>query len=190
LAYIKTNWKDRVVEKPLTFNLQNNPDGTVTLIPAEGQIIESGTPLTALNMNNLEKQYDEAKALVDALKIALNAENILWQGALYPTSAQTITPTKKLSECQRGWMLIWSDYDPGSPGTANNYQWVHTPIHKIQNALPGGNMLFNVPTSNSVNNYSANKELSITNTTITGVDTNDDASGTANDVCIRAVVEF
>ena len=35
-------WKDRAVEKPRTFTIQNNPDGTVTLIPAPGTIVEPG----------------------------------------------------------------------------------------------------------------------------------------------------
>jgi hypothetical protein len=63
MAYTKTAWSDRVVQNPLTYTLQNNPDGTVTLIPAEGTVVQSGTPLTASVMNNLEKQYDEALAV-------------------------------------------------------------------------------------------------------------------------------
>jgi len=47
-------WKDRVVEKPRTFTIQNNPDGTVTLIPAPGVIAEAGTPVNAANLNGLE----------------------------------------------------------------------------------------------------------------------------------------
>jgi hypothetical protein len=60
MAYTKTNWSDRVVQNPLTYTLQNNPDGTVTLIPAEGTIVQTGTPLTANALNNLENQYNEA----------------------------------------------------------------------------------------------------------------------------------
>jgi hypothetical protein len=60
MAYTKKTWLDRVVEKPMTFTMQNNGDGTTTLIPAEGAIIAAGTPINAANMNNLEKQYDEA----------------------------------------------------------------------------------------------------------------------------------
>lgn len=77
MAYNKTDWKDRVVETPLTFTLQNNPDGTVTLIPAEGQIIEAGTSINAVNMNNLEKQYDEAVNWVKKTGIGPGAANEL-----------------------------------------------------------------------------------------------------------------
>lgn len=59
MAYIKTDWKDKVVEKPRTFTMQNNPDGTVTLIPAEGAIYESGTPVNAANMNKIEQGIEE-----------------------------------------------------------------------------------------------------------------------------------
>jgi hypothetical protein len=55
MAYEPTVWKDRVVERPLTFNMVNNPDGTVTLVPAPGVIVESGTPVNAVNLNKLEQ---------------------------------------------------------------------------------------------------------------------------------------
>lgn len=54
MVYTKKIWTDRTVERPLTFTLQTNPDGTTTLIPSEGTIITTGTPLTADNMNNIE----------------------------------------------------------------------------------------------------------------------------------------
>jgi hypothetical protein len=55
MAYEPTVWKNRVVERPLTFNIVNNPDGTVTLVPAPGVIVESGTPVNAVNLNKLEQ---------------------------------------------------------------------------------------------------------------------------------------
>lgn len=60
MPYTPTPWKDRAVDKPLTYTLQTNADGTTTLIPAEGTISEVGTPLTAANLNNLERQYEQA----------------------------------------------------------------------------------------------------------------------------------
>lgn len=60
MAYTPTNWKNRTIEKPNTFRMQNNPDGTVTLIPVTGTVIESGTPVNAANLNNLEDGVFEA----------------------------------------------------------------------------------------------------------------------------------
>ncbi|CQR51490.1 hypothetical protein [Paenibacillus riograndensis] len=54
MAYNRTTWEDREVETPRTYTLENNPDGTVTLVPAEGTILAAGTPLNAANLNNLE----------------------------------------------------------------------------------------------------------------------------------------
>ena len=63
MAYEPTDWKNREVERPRTFTLQENEDGTITLIPAEGKVTEPGTPIMAVNMNKIENQLvvlDEA----------------------------------------------------------------------------------------------------------------------------------
>lgn len=65
MAYTKTTWKDRVVQKPNTYTTVTNPDGTITLVPAPGTVTEEGTPVNAANMNNLETQFDEAKSYID-----------------------------------------------------------------------------------------------------------------------------
>lgn len=54
MAYVKTTWTDRIVQNPLTYTQQTNADGTITLIPAEGTITQSGTPITADVLNNME----------------------------------------------------------------------------------------------------------------------------------------
>ena len=47
-------WQDRIVERPRTFTLQNNADGTITLIPAPGTIVQAGTPVNAGGLNGIE----------------------------------------------------------------------------------------------------------------------------------------
>lgn len=54
MPYEKTVWSERIVERPLTFVMQENQDGTITLIPSEGTVVQSGTPITADNLNKLE----------------------------------------------------------------------------------------------------------------------------------------
>lgn len=56
--------------------------------------------------------------------------DLLWSGVYYMSASQTVTPTKKLSECRTGWMLLWSDYD-ASTGTANDGDFVTTIIPKL-----------------------------------------------------------
>lgn len=55
MSYQRTTWKNRVVEKPRTFEMVDNGDGTITLVPMEGNILEPGTPIIAQNMNNIEE---------------------------------------------------------------------------------------------------------------------------------------
>lgn len=62
----KRTWKDRVVERPRTFSIQNNADGTITLIPAPGQIVEPGTPVNATNLNGLEGDLESHLADITA----------------------------------------------------------------------------------------------------------------------------
>lgn len=54
MPYLPTDWKDRAVDRPMTYIMQDNGDGTMTLIPSEGAISETGTPLTAANLNHME----------------------------------------------------------------------------------------------------------------------------------------
>lgn len=55
MSYQPTVWKDRVVEKPRTFDVTNNPDGSITLEPKPGTVLQEGTPVNAANMNKLEQ---------------------------------------------------------------------------------------------------------------------------------------
>jgi hypothetical protein len=56
MAYDRTYWENREVEKPRTYTMTDNPDGTVTLNTAEGQVFVAGTPIVAENMNKIEDQ--------------------------------------------------------------------------------------------------------------------------------------
>ena len=64
MAYNQTVWTNREVEKPRTYVMTDNGDGTITLTPSEGQVFAQGTPLDATNLNKMEQQ------------IALNDSNL------------------------------------------------------------------------------------------------------------------
>ena len=81
MAYQKTLWKNKIVERPKTFRLQQNADGTVTLKPEFGKTIEEGTPVNAENMNNIEQGIenvsdDFASHLADYASFKNNIEAI------------------------------------------------------------------------------------------------------------------
>lgn len=71
MAYIPTEWEDRIVERPLTFTMITNEDGSVTLIPAEGDIISEGTAFTASRLNNIEvgvgNAFEKAGGKIDGV---------------------------------------------------------------------------------------------------------------------------
>jgi len=76
MAYTPTQWKNREVERPRTYQLQNNGDGTTTLIPAEGNVIEPGTPIIAENMNKIEQGIADAHSMLgDMASVPTTAKN-------------------------------------------------------------------------------------------------------------------
>jgi hypothetical protein len=135
MSYQKTVWKNREVERPRTYNIQENEDGTITLIPAEGAIIEPGTPITAQVMQNIE---DGIEVLDNTLKSHLadyasdkaDIGQLLWEGESYPSENQTVTPSKTLSQCKTGWILRWQKYTMGVGKDDSNFYYTHIPkIH-------------------------------------------------------------
>jgi hypothetical protein len=68
MAYTKTVWADRSVERPLTFTQTTNADGSITLAPSEGTIITTGTPLTADKFNNMESGIAANDSAIAALQ--------------------------------------------------------------------------------------------------------------------------
>lgn len=61
-SYVKANWTDRVVQFPRRYRDESNNQKTFT--PDEGTITNSGTPITAGAMNNIENRLSIATAVV------------------------------------------------------------------------------------------------------------------------------
>ncbi|MGJ0848249.1 hypothetical protein ACR77J_16275 [Tissierella praeacuta] len=53
-AYEKQIWQDHIVERTGTFREVQNPDGSITHIPDEGEVIQGGSPFSANRMNHME----------------------------------------------------------------------------------------------------------------------------------------
>ena len=120
---------------------------------------------------------------------------VLWSGKLYPNANHTITPSKKLSECRNGWMLLWCDYDSDT-STVNDADLATTMIPKCRydgEPWDGKNFLCDVPrfygsaTDTSLEKR-ITKTLAIYDNKIVGNSVN--SQGDRNDVVLRAVYEF
>jgi hypothetical protein len=100
MAYIPTTWENREVEKPRTYIMTDNADGTITLTPSEGTVFVAGTPLDAVNLNKMEEQI----ALNDANKV--NRDGDTFTG---PVTGTVINATTALQE---GGVNLSTKYQP------------------------------------------------------------------------------
>lgn len=58
--YKQKEWFDHVTEFTDRFKEVNNPDGSVTHTPVEGEILQQGTPQNQTNFNNMENGIQDA----------------------------------------------------------------------------------------------------------------------------------
>ena len=120
-----------------------------------------------------------------------NNPSPLWTGTMFMNASQTVTPTKKLSECRNGWVLLWSDYDTTN-SSATNGDVVATYIPK--RCYSGGNWgghswVVEIPIEASATAESrCIKKLYLWDNRIVGNAINEQNS--RNDVVLRAVYEF
>jgi hypothetical protein len=70
MNYNKTTWGERQVEFPNRFTKIENEDGTITLTPAFGNVIQGGTPLS---VGNMQKMDDELEFLDKKVSISKSA---------------------------------------------------------------------------------------------------------------------
>ena len=123
----------------------------------------------------------------------------LWSGQMYMSSPnstpQTVTPSKKLSECRTGWLLLWSDYDPGSGSNDADFATTIIPKNNPSGGKWGGkSFLCDIPRYIGSNTDDVDTERRI----IKVIYVHDDCikgsyQGDAderNDVVLRAVFEI
>lgn len=120
-------------------------------------------------------------------KVMFTSDNeILWSGGYYMNENQTITPSKPLSKCPNGWVLVWSEYTGSAPG---DFDWNYSFIPKIHASDPQtGTGVWSI----IGNDFDAitGKYCYITNTTVKGHAKNDDATGDRNRSCLRYVLSY
>ena len=58
MTYERINFKDQSVERPRTYEMTHNADGSITLTDSFGLVNELGTPINADTMNHIEDGID------------------------------------------------------------------------------------------------------------------------------------
>ncbi len=98
VTYTKTEWTDRVVQRPRTYTHVENSDESVTHTPAPGLVLFEGTPRNALNMNHIEQGIADCADAINALEAAATTEKVYavtipatgWNGSAAPYT-RTVT---------------------------------------------------------------------------------------------------
>lgn len=117
----------------------------------------------------------------------------LWSGKYYMTANQVVTPAKSLSQCQTGWILLWSDYEP-STSTAQDADFVASYIPKKKpdgSNWDGKSFLIDVARfagSASSSEDRIIKRIYVHDSKLVGHADNNQPN--RNDVVLRAVYEF
>ena len=75
MAYVKNIWVDQEVERPKTYEVTNNQDGSITLTDSFGIVTELGTPVNATNMNHIEDGIDDHETRITVLEGGSNSAN-------------------------------------------------------------------------------------------------------------------
>lgn len=146
------------------------------------------------NYQSAASTFKGWKCLYDASPSSM----ILWSGSAYMQSTnstpQVVTPSKKLSQCRTGWMLLWSDYDPGDGANDTDFCTTFIPKYTPSGGIWGGKAFYcDIPMYVG----SDATDLSTEKRCIKPVYVHDDClkgsyqntSGGRNDVVLRAVYE-
>lgn len=146
------------------------------------------------NYQSAASTFKGWKCLYDASPSSM----ILWSGEAYMQSVnstpQVVTPRKKLSECRTGWMLLWSDYDPGEGSNDTDFCTTFIPKFTPSGGTWGGKAFYcDIPMYVG----SDATDLSTERRCIKPIYVHDDClkgsyqntSGGRNDVVLRAVYE-
>lgn len=166
------------------YHTELNPDGLLSyLTETDGTTkkdisrISMGTLELSHLVSGLGTSANYITSSLNALAIARlnNVGALLWEGTSlmgWSGNAQGATPSKPISDCLNGWLLIWSEY---KNGVAQDYDYIVTPIYRVfVQAHPG--RLLTLPMI-AYGGTSFNKKVYPTNTNIVGDKNNSGGAG-------------
>lgn len=130
--------------------------------------------------DKISSNKSELEAKIDDITPKINK---IWSGAKYPVDVDEVVPSKKLSECLNGWVLLWQRYVPGD-GTRNS-DFFYSHIHKgFIDGFEGYGMGFLIRRSNDI----INKYMYIHDNKMVGQTINNQAPN--NNIVLSGVYEW
>lgn len=164
MAYVKNVWTDQDVERPRTYRMTENQDGSVTLIDDFGLVTDLGTPVNADNMNHIENGIAGAVDKTgDTMTGNLSIESVQPSLTLVDTDTtannytqiaiidrglditKTTAPTANNTTCR----LIFYDKN------TNNASWLQN-VHTVNN-----NFITAIGTRRIINNTNYDSTLTV-----------------------------
>lgn len=172
-------------------NNQREVQGLKTTLQSQGQAIQSING--SLSTNNdaiagLRATANSNDRRIGVLETEFNGKankfnpQPIWEGIKQLSEYDTITPEKPLSDCNIGWLLVWSDAD--NMDYPNNFNYATTLIPRLSLIVGSGNFFCTVP-SNEDGTIIV-KTIYITNSQIKGFEGNN--KGNKADVVLRQVI--
>jgi len=180
-----------VERRALTFTASlSDPENLIEIVITGGNsywVQVDGVQLVQADKPSVYNPEDTVFDIVRGDQKILFEHGRLWSGVAYMNANQTIYPEKKITDCPNGWILVWSDYDPGVG--ANDFNWVFNYIPKgfIWSVFGNGQGVL-VPTPHANNTQTNAKYVYVFDDRISGHD--DNQASPLNDVCLRYVLEW
>lgn len=153
------------------------------------RLVEVGVGPTDIYLHNTKSDKylalkDDGRIVYDNKKVLTDIQGSpLWQGFHHMSETEKVTPSKKLSDCNNGWVLVWSDWDDGVGTQDWNICYSHIP----KNTIFKGGQNTTLPLTAGESTW-AIKTLYIYDTYFRGNDTNKKDGN--YDVVLRAVLEY
>lgn len=167
------------------YHTELNPDGLLSyLTKTDGKTQMKSTQISmgTLTLGSFYQDFDNTApywvtSSLDAMTITRlnNVGANLWQGVSlmgWSGAEQDATPSKPISDCLNGWLLLWCEYKNGA---AQYYDYITTPIYRAYvEANPGRQLTLQMV---AYGGTSFNKKVSPNNHTIFGDKNNSGGAG-------------
>ena len=112
MAYIPNEWQDQIVQRPKTYQITSNDDGSVTLVDSFGLVTELGTPVNADHMNYIEngisgcaiRKYSTNEVFIKGewVKGELDSKQVICESLIDDNKNNPLTDTTKWKKVEFG----------------------------------------------------------------------------------------
>lgn len=154
---------------------------------------KTGAPDDTSNLADCDNfKVVDGRMYLNEKPLGTSNSRIVWSGAVILNASNLVLPNKTISECEHGWVLVWSDFDPGTPGTVNDYDWATSVIPKeIVETYEGAIHYWMIPANvTSTTMTHTIKQGFVYKDRIEGHNTNSSSTINGNDVLLRYVIEY